>query len=43
MPVYEIKANMPLAELIGWLTHFKPERVEDKEPNPMEILKAFGC
>ena len=42
MPVYKIKEEMPLSELIMWCRHFSPQQ-EDKEPDPMAILRAFGC
>lgn len=44
MPVYQIKAEMPLAELIGWLSYFnKKNKPAEKEPDGMEIIRAFGC
>jgi hypothetical protein len=42
MPVYKIKDEMPLSELIGWLNHFKRSS-KPKQQTPEEVLMAFGC
>jgi len=49
MPVYEIKAKMPLSEFVGWNKHFnaKQEGVATSKKfdvaDPASVLKAFGC
>jgi hypothetical protein len=44
MPVYKIKEEMPLSELIGWSRHFaKVKEPVKKEMTAEEVLAKFGC
>lgn len=50
MPVYQIKAEMPLSELIGWCRYFDQRTAKVAAPPPLELAamskedlkKAFG-
>jgi len=51
MPIYKIKAEMPLSEFIGWNKHFTRKNSEAPgapaskfdTSDPSSVLKAFGC
>jgi hypothetical protein len=42
MPVYRIKQEMPLCELIGWCRHFEGKNEQSETDNAKNILKGFG-
>lgn len=48
MPVYQIKREMPLAEMIGWHRHLadknkEPEPIDLSEMKQEDIARMFGA
>lgn len=42
IPVYQIREEMPLYELIGWCRYLQNRQVANEKQEAKDILKAFG-